>query len=121
MAIIGILASLLLPAVFGAYNRVKGFAEEFEADEIAHLLKEETRKYCTAHTNYQFASKQELVDKCYLAPKPRHWVEAASSEFAPFDYRDVTNKVVLKVYVGPSKHRTTWTFTKADLSVWPQR
>ena len=121
MVIIAILASLLLPAVFGAYNRIKGFAEEFEADEIAHLLKEETRKYCVAHPTYQFGSKAELVDKCYLAPKPRNWVQASTTEFFSFGYLDATNKVVLNVYVGPPKHRTLWSFTKADLSIIPER
>ena len=120
MAIIAILASLLLPAVFGAYNRIKGFAEEFESDDVAHMLKHETCNYCAAHPQYQFGSKSELAEKCVLAPKSRNWVQAPTTDFVPFTYLDATNKVVLSVYIGP-KHRTVYQFTKGDLSVRPER
>jgi prepilin-type N-terminal cleavage/methylation domain-containing protein len=118
MAIIGILASLLLPAVFKAYARIKGETDLWEAPTIAHRLKEETRNYCAAHPKYQFDTKLDLVTQCVLAPKPRNWVQASTTEFVPFNFLDATNKVVLSVHVGP-KLATLYQFTKGDLSIRP--
>jgi prepilin-type N-terminal cleavage/methylation domain-containing protein len=119
MTIIAILSSLLLPAVFRAYDRIKGQADEMEAPTIAHMLEHETRSYCAAHPQYQFDSKSDLVDKCVLATKCRHWVQASSTEFVPFAYLDSTNKIVLSVHIGP-RQRTLYQFTKGDLSVRPE-
>ena len=119
MAIIAILASLLLPAVFTAYARIKGQAELIEAPEIAYLLQQETRNYCAAHPMYQFDSKPDLADKCVLAPKCRNWVQAPTTDFVPFNYLDATNKVVLSVHLGP-KRATLYQFTKGDLSLRPE-
>jgi prepilin-type N-terminal cleavage/methylation domain-containing protein len=94
MTIIAILAALLLPTVSRVYNRIKGFADEFEAEEFA--------------------------DKCRLAPKPRNWVQASSTDFIPFTYLDPTNTIVLSVHLGP-KHATLYAFTKGDLSVRRER
>lgn len=119
MVIIAILASLLLPAVFRAYSRIKGAADEMEAPTIAYMLEKETRAYCAAHPQYQFQAKSELVDKCVLAPKCRNWVQAPSTDFVPFTYLDVTNKIVLSVHIGP-KQATLYQFTKGDLSLRPE-
>jgi len=118
IAIIAILASLLLPAVFRAYVRIKGQADEMEAPEVAYLLQKETRNYCAAHPQYQFAAKSELVDKCVLAPKCRNWVLASTTDFVAFNYLDDTNKLVLSVRLG-AKLATVYQFTKGDLSLRP--
>jgi prepilin-type N-terminal cleavage/methylation domain-containing protein len=120
MVIITILASLLLPTVTRAYSRAKGFAEEWEAPEVAEMLRKESRGYCGAHPQYNFVSKSDFVDKCVLAPKCRDWVQAWRTEFVPFNYLDPTNMIVLSVHLGP-KHRTLYAFSKEDLSVHPQR
>ena len=119
MSILAILASLLLPAVARAYGRARGFAEEFEAPEIAAMLCHETRNYCAADAQFQFTSKTDFADKCRLAPKCRGWIEAAANEFVPFNYLTPTNQVVLQVHLGP-KHRTLYSFTKGDLSIRPE-
>ena len=119
MAIIAILASLLLPAVFRVYDRIKGEADEMEAQTIAYMLEKETRNYCAAHPQYQFDCKSDLTDKCVLAPKCRNWVQASSTEFVPFAYLDPTNKIVLSVHLGP-RQRTLYQFTKGDLSSPPE-
>jgi prepilin-type N-terminal cleavage/methylation domain-containing protein len=119
MAIIAILASLLLPAVFRAYNRIKGAADEFEAPSIAYMLQKETRDYCAAHPQYQFDYKSDLTDKCVLAPKCRAWVQAPTTDFVAFNYLDDTNKVVLSVHLGP-KRATLYQFKKGDLSIRPE-
>lgn len=116
MAIIAILASLLLPAIFRVYNRIKGAADEMEAPTVAHMLQKETRAYCAAHPQYQFQGKSDLVDKCVLAPKCRNWVQASSTDFVPFTYLDDTNKIVLSVRLGP-KLATLYQFTKGELSL----
>jgi prepilin-type N-terminal cleavage/methylation domain-containing protein len=118
MTIIGILVALLLPAVFGAYNRVRGFAQEWDADEVAMMLEKETRNYCAAHLQYAFGSKDDLATKCVLAPKCRDWLRAPSTDFVPFTYLDPTNMIVLSVHLGP-KQATLYQFTKGDLSIRP--
>jgi len=120
MTIIAILAALLLPTVSRVYNRIKGFAEEFEAEEVAYMLLKEARNYCAANPQYQFDCKSDFADKCRLAPKPRNWVQASSTDFVPFDYLDPTNMTVLAVHLGP-RHVTLYAFTKGDLSIRPER
>jgi Tfp pilus assembly protein FimT len=117
--ILAILASLLLPAVARAYGRARGFAEEFEAPEIASMLCHATRDYCVANAKFQFTSKTDLADKCHLAPKCRDWIKAAATEFVPFNYLAPTNQIVLQIHLGP-KRRTLYSFTKGDLSLRPE-
>ena len=119
IAIIAILASLLLPVIFRAYDKVRGMAEEVEAPEIASLLKDQTRKYCARNPKYQFASPRELADKCDLFPKCRAWVLASATEFAPFSYQDSTNKFVITVHIG-RRHATEYSFTKGTLTLYPE-
>jgi prepilin-type N-terminal cleavage/methylation domain-containing protein len=116
MAIIAVLASLLLPAVTRAYLRIKGKAEELEAPRVAHMLQHETRNYCTAHLQYQFTDKTDFANKCGLAPRPRDWVLAPSTDFVPFGYQDPTNKMVLAVHLGP-RRTTVYAFTIGDLAM----
>lgn len=120
MAIIAILASLLLPAIFRAYNRVSGMAEEWEAPEIAHSLVRETRNYCAAHPQFDFATKSDFAEKCDLMPKCRDWVQAARTDFVPFSHLSATNEIVLSVHIGRN-HRTLYAFSKGDLSIRPER
>jgi prepilin-type N-terminal cleavage/methylation domain-containing protein len=119
ICILSILASLLLPAVARAYGRAKGMAEVIEAPEIASMLRNETRNYCAANVQFQFTSKIAFADKCRLAPKCRNWIDAAATEFVPFDYLAPTNQIVLQVHLGP-KHQTLYSFTKGDLSIRPE-
>jgi prepilin-type N-terminal cleavage/methylation domain-containing protein len=119
IGILSILASLLLPAVARAYGKAKGMAEVIEAPEIASMLRDETRNYCAANARFQFTSKIDLADKCRLAPKCRNWIDAAATEFVPFDYLAPTNQIVLQVHLGP-KHQTLYSFTKGDLSIRPE-
>jgi len=119
IAIISILASLLLPAIMRAYNKVQGMAQEFEAGEVLSLLTGETRRYCAAHPQYVFATKSDFVEKCVLAPKPTDWVLAQATEFVPFGFPDDTNKIVLTFHIGP-KHATVYAFSKGELTITPQ-
>ena len=119
ICILSILASLLLPAVARAYSRAKGTAEVIEAPGIASMLRDETRNYCAANVQFQFTSKIDFADKCRLAPKCRNWIDAAATEFVPFDYLAPTNQIVLQVHLGP-KHQTLYSFTKGDLSIHPE-
>ncbi len=119
IAIIGILSSMLFPTIFRVYERIKGEAEELEAEGIAEMLLKETRAYCAAHPRYSFNTKWELADKCGLAPKPRAWIQATRTEFIPFNQGSPTNLIVLAVHIG-RKHATQYQFTKEDLSVTPQ-
>lgn len=113
------MASLLLPAVARAYGRARGFAEEFEAPEIAEMLLTQSRNYCAANPQFQFANKRDFADKCYLAPKCRGWIEASATELVPFSHLSSTNQVVLQVHLGP-RHRTHYSFTRGDLSIRPE-
>jgi len=119
LAIITILASLLLPAILRAYNKVRGMTEEWEAGEIVHLVATETQRYCAAHPHYFFFTKSEFVNKCAFAPKPKDWVQAPATEFVPFAFPDDTNLIVLTFHIGP-KHATVYSLTKGELTIIPQ-
>jgi prepilin-type N-terminal cleavage/methylation domain-containing protein len=116
IAIIGILLSLLMPALFRAYHRVKDMADAEEAPVVAHRLQKEAVAYCTANPQFRFGTKTDFGDKCKFAPKCRDWIDDSKTEFVPFDYLTPTNQVVLTVHLGRIRH-TTWTFTMADLSI----
>lgn len=120
MAIISVLASLLLPAIFRAYSRVRGMTEEWEAPEIAYLLRSQARRYCGANPQFHFASKPDFVAKCGFSPKCRDWVEARTTEFVPFTFLDPTNEIVLSVHIG-RRHATLYAFSKEELSARPDR
>jgi type II secretory pathway pseudopilin PulG len=119
MCILTILAGLLLPAMARAYGRARGFAEEFEAPEIASMLLNQSRNYCTVNAQFQFTSKTDFADKCHLWPKCRSWIEAGATEFVPFGYLTPTNQTVLQVHLGP-RRRTLYSFTRGDLSIRPE-
>jgi len=93
-------------------------AEEMEGPTIAQMLVAETRNYCGAKPQYNFADRTEFADKCGLAPKCRDWVFAPTTEFIPFNYLDPTNKMVLTVRIGRN-HATVYDFTKGELSGRP--
>jgi prepilin-type N-terminal cleavage/methylation domain-containing protein len=101
--IIVILSSLLLPAVFRAFARVNGFAQEMDAGTIFNMLLKETQNYCVANPQYQFSSKGDFADKCGLAPKCRDWVQSSATEFVPFTFLDPTNMVVLTFHYGRNR------------------
>jgi prepilin-type N-terminal cleavage/methylation domain-containing protein len=115
IAIIGILASLLLPAVLRAYNRAREFNEEMEGPSIIEMIRDESRKYCVGHSKFQFSDKKDFAQKCAFAPKASDWVLAWKTQFVPFGYMDPTNKVVLSFHYG-RKQRQYQEFTCGELS-----
>jgi prepilin-type N-terminal cleavage/methylation domain-containing protein len=119
MAIIAILLSLLMPALFRAYHRVKDMADEQEAPVIAHLMQKSSVAYCRTNPQFRFSAKNDFADKCRFAPKARDWIDDSRTEFVPFDYLSPTNQVVLTVHIGRI-HRSSWTFTMAELSIPPE-
>jgi prepilin-type N-terminal cleavage/methylation domain-containing protein len=114
--IIAILMSLLVPALLRAYQRARDMSDEWEASEVAHLLKTETRRYCAANLQFHFDSKNDLADKCHLTTKSRRWVTASATDFTAFDYLSPTNKPVLAVHIG-RRHSVNYYFSKWDLTV----
>jgi hypothetical protein len=116
MVIIGILASLLLPAVLRAYLRAKEFDEDMEGPSIIEMIRHESRKYCVGHPAFQFSSKNDFVQKCVFAPKASQWVQGSRSEFVPFGFLDPTNKIVLSLHYG-HKQSQYYAFTRGELSV----
>lgn len=117
-AIIAILASLLLPAVFRAFARVNGFAQEMDSGTVFSMLLKETQNYCVANPQYQFSDKSDLADKCGLAPQCRDWVQASATEFVPFTHLDPTNLVVLTFHYGRNR-ATVHAFNIAELCTRP--
>ena len=91
-------------------------SDEWEAPDVAHLLKIETRRYCAANLQFRFDSKNDLADKCHLTDKSRRWVIAGATDFTPFDYLSPTNKLVLAIHIG-RRHSVNYYFSKWDLTV----
>lgn len=116
ITIIGILASLLLPAVLRAYLRAKEFDEDMEGPGIIEMIRKESRDYCLGHPTFQFSSKNDFAQKCVFAPKPSQWVQGSKSDFVPFGYSDPTNKIVLSLHYG-RKQAQYHAFTRGELSL----
>jgi prepilin-type N-terminal cleavage/methylation domain-containing protein len=118
IAIIAIVASLLLPTVARAYNRVRSMSEEWEGPGIIQMLVHESRRYCTANPQFKFASKSDYADQCGFAPKCRDWLQASTTDFVPFSRLDPTNKVVLTFHFG-RKHALVSALNVAELTIIP--
>ena len=116
IAIMGILASLLLPAVLRAYLRAKEFDEDMEGPTIIEMIRKESRSYCVSHPTFQFSSKTDFAQKCVFAPKPSQWVQGSRSDFLPFSYLDPTNKIVLSLHYG-RRQANYYAFTRGELSL----
>jgi prepilin-type N-terminal cleavage/methylation domain-containing protein len=116
MAIIGILASLLLPAVLRAYLRAREFNEDMEGPGIIEMIRNESRNYCVGHPVFAFSSKIDFAQKCVFAPKASQWVQSSKSDFVPFSYLDPTNKIVLSLHYGRKQARH-YAFTRGELSL----
>ena len=119
MVIIGILVSLLLPALARAYRRAVAMQEDMEAPAVFEMLLKRTWDYCAAHPQYQFVSKDDLAEKCDLPSKCSHWMKASQTEFVPFTYVDPTNKVVIAFHYGP-KYGSSRYLHKGEISTRPQ-
>ncbi len=120
IAILAILASLLLPAVWRGYSKAKGMSEEWEAPQIAELLCNSSRNYCAGNPRFYFTNKSDFAEKCRLAPKCQDWIDRASTEFVPFHYLSSTNLVVLSVHIG-RRESTLYSFTRGQLSIQPEQ
>jgi prepilin-type N-terminal cleavage/methylation domain-containing protein len=116
MAIIGILASLLLPAVLRAYLRAREFEEDMDGPSIIEMVRRESRNYCVGHPTFQFSSKTDFAQKCVFAPKASDWVEGSRSDFVPFSYLDPTNKIVLSIHYG-RRQANYHAFTRGELTL----
>lgn len=116
IAIIGILASLLLPAVLRAYIRAREFEEDMDGPGIIQMIRNESRGYCVGHPAFQFSSKNDFALKIVFAPKAGEWVQGARSDFVPFSYLDPTNKIVLSIHYG-RKQANYHSFTRGELSL----
>jgi hypothetical protein len=116
MCIIAMLACLLLPALARAYRRAKAVSEEVEEPEVAARFRDEVRRYSAGHTQYQFDTKDDLENKCTLAPKCRQWIDASHTVFVPFNNLDPTNKVVVSFHFGRNYSHTD-DFTKGELTL----
>jgi type II secretory pathway pseudopilin PulG len=118
VAIIGILFSMLMPALAKAYRRVRAMSEEFDEGAVASMLVAEVRGYAAAHRVYQFDSKDDFANKVGLAPKCHDWINASHTEFVPFNNLDDTNKVVITFHYGRNYSQTE-AFSKGRLTLPP--
>ncbi len=116
MVIIGILTSMLLPAVMRTYLRAREFEEEMDGPAVIEMIRNQSRNYCVGHPRFQFTSKQDFAQQIVFAPKAGEWVRGSRSEFVPFNFQDPTNKLVLSIHYG-RKQANRYSFTRGELSI----
>jgi homogentisate 1,2-dioxygenase len=79
------------------------------------MLRDKVRDYCAVRAHYQFDTREDLANKCALAPKCRQWIAASPTVFVPFNHLDPTDKIVISFHYGRNCARSE-EFSKGDLT-----
>jgi len=105
MAIIGILVSLMLPALARGLRKARGLGEhlggprgiEMRIDEV---ITQYTR-YKAANPTHGKLSRRAFVNKLQLSPAAETWLNLGSVDYRPFAGTDPTQQVAIVVYPSP--------------------
>ena len=105
MAIIGILASLMLPAFARALRKARGLGDHLGGPGGVQMRIDEViadySRYRAAHPNHDTLSRKAFIHALELSPTAEAWLTLKSVEFRPFAASDPTQQVAIVVYPSP--------------------
>jgi len=105
MAIIGILASMLLPTLGKALRKARGLADhlggsggiEMRIDEVITQY----TSYRASHPTHGKLSRRAFISELKLSARAAEWLKLNSVEYLPFSAADPVKQAAIIVYPSP--------------------
>ena len=97
IAIMGVLASLLLGAVFRAHSRAKDTTWRLEADSLVGYIQQHLSRYYQSQTNYPMLSAAELYQRHVFDDRIMDFLQCPHVQYIPFSMGDGDDKYILMV------------------------
>ncbi len=97
IGIIGILASLLLGAVFKAHAYAKDKTWRLQAFSYCDYIQEHLSRFYQSQTNYPTLSAAELYQRGVFDDRIRDFLSCPHVQFTPFSVADGDDKIVLRI------------------------
>ena len=97
IGIIGILASLLLGAVFKAHTYAKDKTWRIEAYNFCDYIQEHLRRYYQSQTNYPALTADQLHQQGVFDDRIMDFLSCSHVQFIPFSSSDQDDKIILRI------------------------
>jgi prepilin-type N-terminal cleavage/methylation domain-containing protein len=97
MAIIGILASLLLGAVYRAHAYAKDKTWRLQAYSFCEYIQERLLRHYQSQTNYPALTSTQLYQRGVFDDRIMGFLSCPHVQFIPFSSRDKDDKTILRI------------------------
>jgi prepilin-type N-terminal cleavage/methylation domain-containing protein len=105
MAIIGILVSLLLPALARGLRLARGLGDHLGGPGGVQMRIDEVSsnyaRYRAANPRHGKLNRRAFINELHLSPAAETWLNLKSVDFHPFAAADPTQQVAIIVYPSP--------------------
>lgn len=116
MAIIGILMSLMAPAVFKALRKARQLSGEVEGPAFQEEIQRKYTPYRLANPNHPTLDRDGFIQACGLSAKAAAWLKSREVRFIPFSGATPATSGVIeqRMAVIPNRPQVT-VYTVMDL------
>lgn len=107
LGIIGILLSLLLPAVFGAFKKAKKTLFGVQEPAYVERIQAKYTPYRLAHPTHPVLDRDAFIREVGLEDPVARWLRSAAVTYHPFSGASAPDFVVIEHRTGPATDITT--------------